>query len=206
MKTEIEIINDVFGNQKKTFTKKELVKAMGIFAAQFRWIKTTCGKNIEFDDLDYEVLRQQQVFFDAKRQIVMAVWFSKEGKRVVAPVAKLLIGAEGKAIIHYKDKNPLNLRWSNIELVSHQKAHFKQKKPKTANGIMPTSIYKGVSWNKFAGKWAAYIKVDLVQKHLGYFIAEEDAAKAYNEAAIENFGKEYSELNVVDATKITSKK
>ncbi len=197
MKTEIEIINDVFGRQTETFTRKDLIKAMNIFANQFKWVKTTCGKNIEFDDLDYEVLRQQAVFFDAKRQIVRALWFSKEGKRTVAPVAKLLVEAEGKAIIHFKDKNPLNLRRSNIELINHQKALFKQKKQKMANGITPTSTYKGVSWSKFAKKWSAYIKVDFAKKHLGYFINEEDAAKAYNEAAIENFGKEYSELNVL---------
>lgn len=122
MKTEIEIINDVFGKQTETFTRKDLIKAMNIFANQFKWVKTTCGKSIEFDDLDYEVLRQQAVFFDAQRQTVMAVWFSKEGKRTVAPVAKLLVEAEGKAIIHFKDKNPLNLRRSNIELIKHQKA------------------------------------------------------------------------------------
>lgn len=127
----------------------------------------------------------------------MALWYSKEGKRTVAPVAKLLMQAEGKAIINFKDKNPLNLRRSNIELINHQKAHFKQKKQKTANGATPTSIYKGVSWSKFAKKWSASIKINYAKKHLGYFAIEEEAAKAYNEAAIEFFGKEYSELNVL---------
>lgn len=47
MKTEIEIINDVFGRQTETFTRKDLIKAMNIFANQFKWVKTTCGKNIE---------------------------------------------------------------------------------------------------------------------------------------------------------------
>ena len=200
MKTEIEIINDVFGKQTETFTRNDMRKAMNIFANQFKWVKTTCGKNLEFDDLDYEVLRSRSVFFDAQRQTVMALWFSKEGKRTVAPVAKLLIEAEGKAIINFKDKNPLNLKRSNIELINQQKAQFKQKKQKTANGATPTSVYKGVSWSKFAKKWSAYIKKDYAKKHLGYFAIEEEAAKAYNEAAIEIFGKEYSELNVLPIT------
>lgn len=197
MKTAEQIINDFYGKRADSFSRNEVMNVMRLFANQFKWIKTTCGKAIEFDDFDYDVLRQQAVFFDNRRQVVMALWISSKGKRTIAPVAKLLLGAEGNAVIHYKDKNPLNLRRSNIELISHQKAHFKQKKQKTANGEIPTSIYKGVSWNKFAKKWSAYIKEDEGKKHLGYFFREEDAARAYNDAAIETFGKEYSELNVI---------
>lgn len=196
MKSETDVINDVFGEKSETFTRNDLIKAMSIFSNQFKWIKTTCGKNIEYDDFDYEVLRQQSIFLDAQRNILMALWYSEDGKRVSAPVAKLLLGCEGKSIIRYKDKNPFNLRRDNLELINHQTAHFKRKKPKTVDGVIPTSIYKGVSWNKFAGKWSAYIKIDFKKKHLGYFILEEDAARAYNKSAIEFFGKEYSELNV----------
>lgn len=196
MKTEIQVIKDLFSKKTNTFSSEDVAKAMRIFANQFRWVKTTCGKHIEFDDFDYEVLRQQDIWFDEQRQSVMALWISKEGKRVVAPVAKLLLEAEGKTVIHYKDRNPLNLRRDNLELISHQKAHYKEKKQRTANGNVPSSIYKGVSWNKFANKWSASIKLDYKKKHLGYFLSEEDAAKAYNEAAIENLGVEYSELNV----------
>lgn len=197
MKTEVEIIKDLFGKKAKSFTESDMAQAMRIFANQFRWIKTTCGKNIEFDDLDYEVLRQQYVFFDNNRNVVMAVWVSEEGKKTVAPVAKLMLDAEGKAIIHYKDLNPLNLKRENIEYITHQIAHYKQKKQKTANGNKPTSIYKGVSWSKFAKKWSAYIKIDYKKKHLGYFIEEIEAARAYNKACKENWGENYSLLNKI---------
>lgn len=197
MKTELQVIKDLFGKRADNFTLNDVEKVMRVFADQFRWVKTTCGKNIQFDDFDYEVLRQQDIWFDEQRQAVLALWISKEGKRIVAPVAKLLLEAEGKTVIHYKDRNPLNLRRDNLELISHQKAHYKEKKQRTANGNIPSSIYKGVSWNKFANKWSASIKLDYKKKHLGYFLSEEDAAKAYNEAAIENWGTEYSELNVL---------
>mgnify|MGYP003543053875 FL=1 len=197
MKNELETLKDLFGDKTENYTITEVLWAMNIFANQFKWIKTTCGKNIIFDDLDYEVLRQQNLFYANDRECVMAVWKSKNGKRTVAPVAKLLLEADGNAIIHYKDKNPLNLKRNNIELVNVQTAHFKQKKQKTANGIKPTSIYKGVSWSKFAKKWSAYIKLNYGKKHLGYYLIEEDAAKAYNKAAIENFGINYSNLNSI---------
>ena len=195
MKSELKVLQDLFGKKADSFKSDDVEKAMRVFADQFRWVKTTCGKHIEFDDEDYEELRQQDTRFNEQRQAIHALWISKEGKRIVAPVAKLLLEAEGKTVIHYKDRNPLNLRRDNLELISHQKAHYKEKKQRTANGNVPSSIYKGVSWNKFANKWSASIKLDYKKKHLGYFLSEEDAAKAYNEAAIENWGTEYSELN-----------
>lgn len=196
IKAQIEIIEDLFGKRAEIFTKNDMIKSMSVFANQFRWIKTTCGKNIEFDDLDYEVLRQQPLFFDNRRKTVSAVWVDGK-KKIVAPVAKLMLDAEGKTIIHYKDKNPLNLKRDNIQYINRKVASQKQSKARTANGNEPTSIYKGVSWSKFAKKWCAYIKIDFAKKHLGYFLKEEDAAKAYNEFAKENWGEDCSKLNIL---------
>ncbi len=190
-----QVINDIFSELGHISTRESVTVAINAYANQFKWIETTCGKRIEFDDLDYNVLRQQALFLATDRKCVMALWISDNGKKTVAPVAKLLVGSEGKSVIHYKDRNPLNLKRNNIEVVNHQKASFKSKKPTTHNGITPTSIYKGVSYSKFAKKWSAYIKVDGVKKHLGYFVEEINAAKAYNEAATKFYGKEYCELN-----------
>ena len=132
MKTEEKIIQDIFGKFAHTFSREDMIKVMRIFSNQFRYVKTTFGKNILFDDLDYNVLRKQEVFFANDRKCVMAVWKSKKGKKTVAPVAKLMIGAEGRSIIHYKDRNPLNLKRDNLELIEHRVAHFKQKKQRTA--------------------------------------------------------------------------
>lgn len=57
-----------------------------------------------------------------------------------------------------------------------------------------TSQYKGVSWHKHANKWVVQIRIDVKQKHLGYFTSEEDAARTYDRAALELFGK-YANLN-----------
>ena len=57
-----------------------------------------------------------------------------------------------------------------------------------------TSQYKGVSWAKHANKWVAHITINGKKKHLGLFIIEEDAAKAYDRAALQHFGI-YANLN-----------
>ena len=59
------------------------------------------------------------------------------------------------------------------------------------------SKYKGVSMHKKSGKWQAYIKKNYVQKNLGLFDNEHDAAIAYNKAAIEMFGN-FAQLNSVE--------
>jgi AP2 domain len=59
-----------------------------------------------------------------------------------------------------------------------------------------TSGYKGVGWNKRKNKWRAGIMIDGKPVHLGYFGTPEEAADAYDRAAIDRFG-EYAKTNAM---------
>jgi hypothetical protein len=48
---------------------------------------------------------------------------------------------------------------------------------------------KGVFWNKLERKWKAQIRVNRKPKHLGTFTCIEDAAAAYQQAAVKHFGE-----------------
>ena len=68
------------------------------------------------------------------------------------------------------------------------------------------SIYKGVSYmdnsQKRVKRWLAYIDKDKKRKYLGYFHTQEEAALAYNQAAVENFG-EFARLNEIKKDPLT---
>lgn len=57
-----------------------------------------------------------------------------------------------------------------------------------------SSQYKGVSWHRQCRKWQASIKANGKFVYLGVFALEEDAARAYNTAALEAYGS-YTYLN-----------
>lgn len=58
------------------------------------------------------------------------------------------------------------------------------------------SGYRGVSLNTRTGFYHAQIKIHGKQTYIGRFLLPEDAAKAYNNAAIAHFG-EFARLNPV---------
>jgi hypothetical protein len=59
-----------------------------------------------------------------------------------------------------------------------------------------TSGFKGVTWDKSRSKWKAHIHIERKIKNLGRFDSPEEAAIAYNEAALKYFG-EFAFLNTI---------
>lgn len=57
-----------------------------------------------------------------------------------------------------------------------------------------TSGFKGVSWDKQHQTWAAYISDGARQRRIGRFSDREEAARAYDAAAIQLFG-DFARLN-----------
>lgn len=57
-----------------------------------------------------------------------------------------------------------------------------------------SSRFRGVSWFRGTSRWSAQINVRGSRIHIGYFLDEVDAAKAYDKAASERFGK-FANLN-----------
>jgi AP2 domain/HNH endonuclease len=97
----------------------------------------------------------------------------------------------GYRMTDHINRNTLDNRRSNLrEVTSSQN----QMNAKSRGGV---SQFKGVRWRKDRSKWVAIITVDYKKKRVGSFDNEIDAARAYDNAALELFG-EYALLNFPD--------
>jgi hypothetical protein len=93
--------------------------------------------------------------------------------------------------VDHKDRNGLNCQRDNL-----RPATDTQNRANSKILASNTSGYKGVSWHKRAGKWAAAIQFKGKKYHLGLFHLAAEAAEAYNAAAVKFFG-EYASLNEI---------
>jgi len=98
---------------------------------------------------------------------------------------RLVMDAEPKMIIDHIDGNGLNNCRSNLRFVTAKENAANRRK------IAPTSSsYKGVEVVR--GKIYAYIRVDGKKQHLGTFATQEEAARAYDAAALLQWGDKAS--------------
>jgi hypothetical protein len=96
-------------------------------------------------------------------------------------------GKSGKVVDH-RNREGLDNRKSNLRLATRSQNNCNRKQKKG------TSKYRGVCYNKRTKKWRAYISFNGIYKSLGYFENEEEAGRAYDEAAKELHG-EFASLN-----------
>lgn len=82
-----------------------------------------------------------------------------------------------KLEVNHINFDKLDNRLSNIELVTTRENGNKKH-------LKHSSIYTGVSWNKWAKKWSSQISIKRKTIHLGYFKNEFDAHLAYQNELI----------------------
>ena len=102
---------------------------------------------------------------------------------------RLIIGETNLQIDHI-NHNGLDNQRDNLRVCTHLQNCMNKI------SYRGSSKFKGVSYNKKAKKYEAYININGTRKRLGLFISEIDAALAYNFEAKTNF-KEYSFINNV---------
>jgi len=135
---------------------------------------------------------------EVKEGFQIGLYGKKEGRKnlwVHRLVAQNFIpNNDNLPLVDHIDKNTHNNYFTNLRWISYSEK-CKQKK-KTTN--KKTSIYKGVRRQINSKKWEALIGIgDGKQEYLGCFEDEKEAARAYNEKALEYFG-EFANLNKID--------
>lgn len=101
---------------------------------------------------------------------------------------------EAGLMVDHIDGDHLNNQKENLRVCTNSQNQANRKRLKARSKRKYTSIYKGVY--KSGRKWQAAISKDKNRINLGAFPTEQEAALAYNEAALFHFG-EFARLNPV---------
>ena len=162
-----------------------------------RQIPLTRGKVALVDNCDYEWLMQWKWYAHRQaRPKTGDVWYARRngpreaGKKRPGIFMHREIAAKiGLRCVDHHDSDGLNNQRFNLRPASDAQNTRNMRKKSGC-----TSQFKGVSWNAARSAWEADIRVDDGNRYLGLFIDELDAARAYDAAAIANFG-EFARLN-----------
>lgn len=157
-------------------------------------IPLTKGQFAQVDDEDFDYLNQFKwrcVNNYAVREDYAHIKKGGNGKTVSTSIHREILKAADGQIIDHIDRNGLNCQKSNLRFANRSQNGANRKS--TAGS---TSKYLGVHFDKWSGKWRAAITYNKKCLNLGRFNCEVEAAKKYNEAAIEYHG-EFANLNNV---------
>lgn len=159
-------------------------------------IELTKGKVALVSDGDFKELSKWKWFasFSGRSWVILSdIWDPKKKNQLSIVMARLIKGLkykDGKYVDH-RNGNTFDNRRSNLRVCTNSQNLMNRGAPKNN-----TSGFKGVSFNKYTGKWVANIVKNYRQIHLGYYKDKKNAAKAYNKAAFKLFGK-FAYLNKV---------
>lgn len=134
------------------------------------------GKQILIDKEDYERVKTHQWYIGKNGYPVTNV------NRTPITLHRYLIDTDKETIDHING-NPLDNRKTNLRPATHRENSYNAKVSKNNK-----SGYKGVWWSRDKRKYCAEIHINRKKIHLGYFTKPEEAAKAYDKAAVQYFG------------------
>lgn len=144
-----------------------------------RAIPLTQGKYAIVDAADYEWLSRWRWYFV---QGYVGRGENVDGRFLMH---REILNAPNDMDVDHKDGNGLNNTRANLRLATQSQ--------NLCNRVAESG-YKGVGFQKRNGKWRARIKINRKEIYIGEFASAEDAARAYDVAALKHHG-EFARLN-----------
>ena len=159
-------------------------------------IPLTQGKVALIDEEDLPKI-QGRSWWAAQTAVKMyaatSVWV--DGQSVTVYMHQLITGFPPGTLVDHRNGDGLDCRRENMRPATWSQNAMNRAKTKRKC----TSRFKGVHFRKERSKspWQATIRFDGKQRPIGCFETEEDAARAYNAAAIKHFG-EFARINIIE--------
>lgn len=164
-----------------------------------RTIPLTQGYVAVVDDQDYDGLAEYAWRAQVEKNGVYACRLQRKAEHENGMPKKVYMHRQILGVtdrwtdVDHANRNGLDNRRANLRTCSRSENNGNRKK---SGG---TSRYKGVSWDSKNGKWLAQIHLDNKRRYLGRFVREEDAARAYDAAALLQWG-EFARLNLPEVS------
>jgi len=154
-------------------------------------IPLTKGLFAQVDDADYDHLMQWKWRCYGDAWTTYAQRTDRKGKPETIIMHRQILNVIGQpVIVDHIDRNGLNNQRANLRIVTPRENNINRKKQSNTS-----SKHRGVSWRNSAKRWIAVIRsAEGKSIYLGSFINEDDAGRAYDEAAKKHNG-DFAQLN-----------
>lgn len=158
-------------------------------ALNYSSIPLSRGLKALVDPSDFpSLIKHKWHSIDASNKTYASTYLSGRGTRIF--MHRLILNAQKGQEVDHIDGDGLNNTRLNLRFVTRQQNCFNSGKTQRVT----TSKYKGVSRCSVRNRWKARIKINQKAIDIGRFVNEIDAAKAYDQKAIELFGS-FARLN-----------
>lgn len=152
-----------------------------------REIPLTKGLVALVDDADYELVAQWKWQADVRRGVLRDTAYARRtsaiaGKPVLIYMHRLILAPEPGQILDHANGDGLDNRRCNLRVASTRENSGNSRRPPSKSG------YRGVYQRVAGGVWRAQITDGPKNRTLGCFATAEEAARAYDRAAIDQFG------------------
>lgn len=152
--------------------------------SETRYITLQDGEKIYVDSEDYERVANHvwhRTHMNNSKLVQTKIFVNKRKTSIVLPT--FIMGTRATQIKPGEDFSKGNLTTKHIQ---------RYNQPNYGSA----SKYKGVTWAKNSNKWQVGINVNGKRKHLGYFVDEDEAGQAYNNA-VDNYWDGQGFKNVI---------